>query len=81
MAAINPIGIETIPGFSSGKIARSPIASGLNAMSANEESSPQNMPAIAPVREKRRHVSARTITGTFALAATAKARPTKKATL
>ena len=76
----NPSGMLTIAGFFSGNHA-SFMKSGLTRMSTMLETSPTSKPLTAPVVVKRFQKIEKTMTGRFALAATAKASPTRNATL
>lgn len=89
IAAIKPIGMETMPGLASGN-SGSPtnIASfstgdqtlGLRNTSNKELIRPTSIPVTAPVVLKRFQNTVKIIIGRLALAATAKASDTRKAT-
>lgn len=89
MAAIKPIGMEMMPGLASGNngsptnIAAPSTGDqtlGLRNTSNKELTSPTNMPVTAPVVLKRFQNTVKTMMGRLALAATAKASETRKAT-
>ncbi len=85
MPARKPAGIEMTAGLRSGKIgaawcSRSTQIVGLRTISATERVAPVAIAATAPAVLKRRQTIESRSGGKLALAATAKARPTMKAT-
>ncbi len=85
---MNASGIDTMPGFSSGNSGRAcfsqtpwgPITAGPTATSSRQELRPTSVPTTAPAVVKLLQYMESSKVGRLALAAMAKASPTRKAT-